>query len=1118
MKLYGLRSVLVRKWTEKTQNRGEKEILFCIVAPYVMHWVEGRAVCRRKSLSLLFVIIFAGFGVNQNVCALSLAGLKSGVSGLANSIGAKVKPVVSFFKDFTTSLITSLKNTDYNDQMIVVYDQGTASQGTSSDASDPTPPTKYSIAYDFGFRAGGDIEQPFGFTFDALGRYTYTPMTAQLLPGVIPDITDPTGQRKKPLSLGDGLAPALIKGLLGILVGGPANAEKVWAPVGFFLKVSPETQFLLKIVILLNTAAKNSSSLTGLKAKYPSLTDVPFELMLLIFRLVITPDISETLKLNPDFGVEKSYRWEKVVTLSRPSKFLAKMPAFFVNLLNSFKPSLDSSELQEYKDRFATPISDLQEMYSEVRQQHPYEVRVKYAQNNVVDVVNVKSLNPSDKELLEYMIQQVVSERYRGLKTFISGTESVSTNVTVGSADGMSSDASVNPDQGLTDSSVAADATGSIELISVDVNKMMDFISPRIPVVKDFLADLLSDAKKTNWSNDLLVYLQGVSAGIDAEFSDLKKMASDLTDARKALALAQQTQGAGFSMTDPSQVLEQRVAQSILDKLDAITEQEAASLGKLSGNKVPVPLLGYLDIKFWQTMRIMRQGFSGDRHYLFNDAQLTLPKAVLQAYAICFRANMDLLYLEDLIKKDSRPFLVKSQNGETLSTTGIQMYKSYTDAERYLIYCQNKFTTYRNAQGKKTVQDLMQDPQFASLQKDLNNANVLYSRARSSFRSQLRQFEFDRRLPRAHQVSRVMIGDASMDGLGDVNVVSVSQTQATTDGSASPTGSTGVVAVGDSTASGQDEAAVATPTNSGATQGAEMASSTTQGTAEAAATPASDDPFAIFNTAAPTPAPANADAAVTTDSSVGTAISDFDFKNPIFDGDPNAQAPAPTAQDSFLGITPQVYDYPRSVNDFLKKEFALLLMRCPQFQDGSNAQIDRIVFNTTGMHFADLLQSASGQASDISVAQDRLMLPGNDFFSAKPSLDQIGTPGTPQDMEALGQQLAAQYGADGTGGNGSMTDGSTDLFEDTTADFSSGLSDDQGGQDSSLADALASQPVAGVSDAFSGLATDSASVDLSADDQMSLAQEAAAVSADGGQGLTDQSMQVDQQGFPDQQF
>ena len=819
----------------------------------------------------------------------------------------------------------------------------------------------YGVGYDFGFRGGGDVQSPFGFTMDGMGRYRYTPMTAMLYPGVIPDFTDITGQRKKPLSLGDGIAPELIKGLLSIFVGGKENAEKAWAPIGYFTKVSPESMFFLKIITLLNSAQKNTKVAGAANAtgKYPSLSDVPFELMCLMFRLVFSPDIDATVKLNEGFGPDKSFRWERVVTLSRPSKLLAKFPKFFVTLLESFKPAIDAREIQEYKDRFGAPVSELQQLYSASRSQHPYENRIDYIKTNVVDKVDTKTLNPTDLDLFNYIIRQAVSERFRGLQTFILSTV-IGSNVIVDS-------------EGNSDRTVEDGVVDDPRLISIDVTRMTDFLGKRVPKIKDFITYLLSDAKKSLLSDDLASYLIAIEGSIDKEFADLQQMAVDLTDARKALADAHDAQGGSFVDSDPTRLLEQKVSQRIVDKLQAIEEGESGELQAPTGKKISVPLPVYLDIKFWQVMRTMQQPFVGDKNFMVNDARLSLPKGLMHAYAICFRANLDLSYIENLVKTDARSFVIKDPLGNPITVSGQQIYKDYTDAERYVMYCDQKVAAYRASLGKLSPQQVLKDPEFTRLSKDSDNAAILFGKARAAFRNALRQFEVDRRLPRAKQVGFVLMGETSMEGLGDVNVLQVAPAQATP----------------------------ATASTTATTSGGTPATTPAATPSTTPARPVADDPLAAFDL-----------------SGTGETLDDYSSEDgtaPSLD-DPfsalGGVTPVLSAQQKFLNLPPEKYDYARTVNLFLRQEFARLMLRCPALKDVAQKNLDGAVYQLTGMRVNELLQKTAGEESDILKQDDQAYLPEGNFFSEKLSGKAIGSGTSSLDMDALGKELAAKYGVE----------------------------------------------------------------------------------------------------------
>ena len=927
---------------------------------------------QRKPIILLCLLLVG------LVPAPMAAGLMSSVNGLT----AKVKPVAQFFSTFASSLSNALLNTLYSDRSFMVYNPPAAADPAAAS-------TSYGIGFDFGFRGAGDIQSPFGFKIDQLGRYVYTPMTAMLYPGFVPDFTDLTGQKKKPLSLGDGIAPELIKGLLSIFVGGQENAEKAWAPIGYFTIIQPETIFFLKLLTLLNSARKNSipSSSTPGSGRRPNFSDIPFELMCLLFRVVISPDIPATVAANDGYGPDKAFRWTKVVTLSRPSKLVAKMPKFFVELLQNFKPSIDSREIQEYKDRFGSPLSDMQQLYAQARAQRPYENRVDFIKKNIIEKVDVASLNPTDQDLFFYMIRQIISERFKGLKTYITST-SRAVNVTT-------------DDSGIKDASVASGVAstqaGSNLIISIDVARMTDYMAARIPKIKDFIAHLTTNAKKFALSDSLVRYIGLIGDSIEAEFTALQQSAADLAAARKAVADAQAAQGGDVPDLDPSKQLEQRIAQTICDKLDAIAAQEAAELAGPTGNKIAIPLLAYLDIKFWQVMRSMQQPFVGDKGYMVNDASLSVQKALVHAYAIFFRANLDLMYVENLVKTNSSEFVLKDQQGNTQTVTGKQIYKDYTDGERYLLYCEQQVTSYRASLGKMTPAQALKDPQLVKLMRDADNASILFNKARAAFRHALRQFEFDRRVPRAKAVGAVMLGGASMSGLGDVNVLQLSTTT-------TPAENTGAQpAQAAQSAATLAPAAASTP-SSGATPAAVPAAQP--------AVPAEDDPMSVFGgvssaAAAPSPVAASAPAENPVFSKSSQAPS-LDDPFTVFGG----TLPASTPQQQFLNLPPQKYDYPRTINEFMRKEFARLALRSPDFKQLAEQNLGQTVYEMTGMRIEELLAQSAGEQSDIEKQEDLAYLPGDEFFTSPTPSAALSSGGATIDMAALGKALNEKYGTE----------------------------------------------------------------------------------------------------------
>ncbi|MBM3894392.1 hypothetical protein FJ366_02240 [Candidatus Dependentiae bacterium] len=920
----------------------------------------------KKACVVRLFLIFGVIGTWQNVEAISL----STFTGAANAVMQKAKPVVTFFSTFSRNFISALKNTDYNDRSIMI--QVPPAKGNQGQ-------TSYAIGYDFGFRGAGDAQQPFGFMFDSFGRYRVRPMNAMLYPGFIPDITDPSGQRKMPLSLSDGVAPQLIQSVLSFVLGSRSAAEKAWKPVAYFLNVSPESMFFLKMMLLVNSAQRNTIVKNGVASgKYPSVSDIPYEMMQLIFRLVITPDIQETKKLNEGVGVEKSYLWTKVATLSRPSKLLAKFPSFFVEALNVIKPAIAEAEVQEYKDRFNVSMSDLQRAYSQVRTVFPYEKRVEFIKNNIIGTFDPKKMTKTDVELYEYMIRQVVVERYRGLKTFI----------TAGSQDAQKADT----ESGISDSSLNSSFAND-SVVFVDVDRLMNFLSARIPKIKDFILFMTSSPRKGGLSSGLVSYLNGIGSVIEREFTDLSKLTADLTTARKIVASSRVSRQAAEDEPVEEATTDQSISQAIIEKLDAISIQESVELGTANLKKTKVPFMAYLDIKFWQAMRMMRQNFRGDKDFMYDDTSLSVEKAVVQAYAILCRANDDLMYLENLIKSNPQKFLLKDQKGDTISISGKEIYKQYTDVERYLLYTSQQLSSYRATLGKMTVEQQRADQKLIKLTTDNDNAINLYGKMRRVLRGYLRQFQFDRRMPRAKKAGRVALGDAVVLGMGDVNVIEINaDSSEQAPAQVSSTSSTGV-----------------TPKEEAAQQeDAEQDGLQNQEDADTQSTTPADDPFAVFGSGVTAESDQDSISSDELEAQEAGAIPPV-LDSPFAAKGSDTQTTRGSAKNTALGVSPDAYGYPRTVDAFIQEEFAKLVLRCPTFKKFAETKLASSINGVIGMDVSTILTAAAGLQSDIQVQEDAAFLPDESFFSSSISLSVSDKKPTAAEMSALGKSLHDQY-------------------------------------------------------------------------------------------------------------
>jgi hypothetical protein len=837
----------------------------------------------------------------------------------AKAMGA-AKSLASLIMGFSKGVWRSISRAQYKDRNLVIYSGG----------QDMSTTEEYGIGYDFGFRGSGNIEEPFGFKVDRLGRHRYTPIEAQLFPGVIPDFSDPTGMRKKPISLGSGLAPGLIKGLLSIFVGGRDNAEKLWSPVAYFTRIKPETAFYLKTIILVMSAGRNTKARRG----YPRLTDVPVELMFLLFRLAATPDIERTIVANGGLGVEKAHQWKNIHTLSRPSSLINKMPSFLVKIISSVKPSIDIREIQEYRDREGKPPTYLEKLYGQLRQLRPYESRLDFILSDLIPKVNVGSLHKTDENLLNYAIRQLVAERYRGLSVFV-GKDTIVDRV--------------------GEMSVEHNQDDDMRLIEVDLRKVVKFIDKRRPALEAFLKSL-QEKHLGIFFKSTQQYINEVVTKISEEFGHIKRLADDVEGARQGEARLKQkileegnydaimeAQGSGqIELLSDEQLTslrrlqglkraEQEASERILEYLRKIESQESGEVGAAANRKKSLSLPQYLDIKFFSVMQIMRQRFKGDNDYIYDDSRLPLHKGLTHAFSILFRATRDLTYLENLIRTDSRKFVMESEPEKRgVANSGVRLYKRFVDTERYLLFTERELVLARRKRQNLSVQNVMQDQYLMQLNQKADQAAMMYERARAELRHYLRQYTFDRRLPRRKKVSQVFEGESSMEGLDEIGSLEVSfdhedskaeENDSKSEGSSDDLGGDGeLVEEGKEAKDSEGELSMV-------------------------------------------------------DKLQGKKNADF-------------------------------YDYPRTVNDFMLKEFARLFLRCPKLLEVAERELAQACREMTGMQVSQLLRASAGEKEHIQIEEDEMFLPGEDLLLAEDGelvMDE-------QAMDELEKSLLEQYG------------------------------------------------------------------------------------------------------------
>ncbi|MBT4595283.1 hypothetical protein HOD08_05395 [bacterium] len=661
---------------------------------------------RSKLLACVGVVVLSA-SISNDIEAGLFGGLTSGLKSAASSLA-------TFLGGFAKSVLNSLNTTNFQDRFLKVYER----EGTSSKTGEKT---QYGLEYDFGFRGSGDIDSPFGFKINKWGRFEYKPMIAQLVPGVLPDPRDPTGLKKRPLSLASGIAPAIIKSVLSFLVG-QKMAEKIWSPVNYFAIVSPENIFLLKAIVLVNSARRNSQSGRG----YPQLKDVPTELLLLLFRLAQTPDIKRTIAANDGLGKEKSHYWKTIIPISRPSYLLDKMPSFFRAILNAQRPSIDRKELAERTDREGMPPSQMQKIYGELRRLRSYDARSRFIKNTLLRSLDPSTLSETDRGLYVYAIRRHIAERYRGLQSLTSAVEW----------------------EAREDVSVDYNDDADVAVWDVDVDKVFMFVEARLPGVKELIehvTERFSRHKKLMKKD--IEFFKALHPKIDEQVAELRREGGRLKIAKENDRIAKVQERKKYDRTHPASVERMEREQTFAALLHNIELNEYVELSGRSGEKVRVTLPEYFDVKFFQLIHALRTKFRGDKGYYFDDTRLDSKKSFLHALGIIFRAARDIKFAEKMFRDEAEPIDMVSPDGKKVKINGKELYERFEKADKYLLYAENQLASIRRSAAESSMRP-SESPEVFEAMKRADNASILHSKARGELHHYLRQYNFDRRLPR----------------------------------------------------------------------------------------------------------------------------------------------------------------------------------------------------------------------------------------------------------------------------------------------------------------------------------------------------------------------------------
>ncbi len=678
----------------------------------------------RVCLLLAFCMSIASLVDSALVDSSTTTSLSNDTTSKLSAAYKRIAPVVEFFTSFASNVGDALKTTDYQRARIFrIYTNQVNDVGV-----------RYSIEWDFGYPGAGDLEQPFGYALDSYGRYGYKPMNAGLSPGFIPvfdPISDPLGLQKQPLDLSSkGLVYNIVIGLLSAMPGINENkAKQIWSPIDYFTVVQPENIFLLKVILLVLTAIKHGDNpMLPLQLK-----DVPVELTLLMYRLAQTPDTTATVAAHNGTPPEKAYMWDpaKIVLVTKPSDFIKRTPdwfRYFVGYVNKVFPkiSMDAVDYQEWADTAGKPASQMQKLYTQLRAQKAYGDRLNFLLNNIIDKVDPTAMTQTDLKLYDLAIRFTVSERLKGLEA-----------ITV--------DQSLYPPGEISVSDTPD--TSIPQRVTVDPVKLMTLVGQRKALLDTFIKSIFTNYQKKILVNTLL-FLQQVPKRFRVELADVQALVDQLIPARAALNAALAAQQDATALT----VAEQKIENQIKDYVDAVKAKDGnLELGAPSGTNVNISLLMSMDIKFDQIKKIVTQRFNGDTGYVYDDTPISKSRALLHALAIASRIERDLRYAQMAIKQETTAMQFIDPSGHPVMKTGPEVVRDYEQAEA----SQKAIEKERDSvvQSVRSTGPTDISPEVAAAQKSVDDGLVLHQQKYQEMCSYLKQYSFNRFLPRPPSVT-----------------------------------------------------------------------------------------------------------------------------------------------------------------------------------------------------------------------------------------------------------------------------------------------------------------------------------------------------------------------------
>lgn len=663
----------------------------------------------------------------QNVASNITQNLLGMTLDEARSLGG-VSYMVDFFANLPANIVQSQSSWEYNSAQLLIENKKKSSiMSQMSDifsSSEDTSANKFipitSLKCDLQFKGHGDISSPIGFKI-VNDKYYFTPGTNLFS---VQTARDGATQVKNLLS--DSLKSTFNKlvGLMKI----QKMSEAAQMITTFFNRAAilyPQDIFVFKLVQLFNSASRNSAQ----GASYPRLAHIPMELMLLMKRLMITPNYKATMD-NHGGSVKFAYDWNKSKIIYFESPYQALQQSIFgvsSTVLNAITSSIDLSVAEDDWNDYQASLRGLSE-----------DLNLKKNINLVWSTDGY--LKRSDLILNKLLLENnFVGYSKREQRLFLS---SIAYHVFCRTKGFLAYNDLYKEIQAKNASGTTTNATNVLGTSSLNLELIIKALNSRIPKVVAILKKTLDVLNLFTTTN---AYVEAAKSYFQNQLTLVEQQKKDYTEQiNNLLDLQSQIASPNLSETEKSNIL-LSFSRAATAFSTALANDEAANYPDLAASsdsgKRTIGFENFMNMKFRDVRIASVQPFRGDSGYVKLPLPMNSKEAVDRMIAIVLRLIDDATRAENLFKVDATVYKMIDVDGSPVDVQGTVLYEqTVQQSQKLAISLEKQSLDLKNAALNTGI--LASTAQLEATTKKVNDAQATLNTRWKNF---LCQYHFDRR-------------------------------------------------------------------------------------------------------------------------------------------------------------------------------------------------------------------------------------------------------------------------------------------------------------------------------------------------------------------------------------